>query len=115
MLPETLEENLLRIAQEAMTNVIKHSEATSAELELEYLSNAVTLRIKDNGHGFIRREAAGVDDGHFGLLGMAERAKRLGAKLDIQSAPGEGTLISLEVAVPEQPRAGAELVSTSPA
>jgi signal transduction histidine kinase len=96
-LPDTLEENLLRIAQETMTNVVKHSQATAAEIELDYGPKTIRLRIKDNGHGFDQQQTNGNGNGHFGLLGISERAKRLGAELKIQSAPGEGTLVEIQV------------------
>jgi signal transduction histidine kinase len=98
-LPDTLEENLLRIAQEAMTNVIKHSQATTAQIELDYGPKNILLRIKDNGCGFEQKESTGATNGHFGLLGISERAKRLGAELKIQSAPREGTLVEVRVAL----------------
>jgi signal transduction histidine kinase len=98
-LPETIEENLLRIAQEAMTNIIKHSQATTAEIELDYGPKNIVLRIKDNGCGFDQRQCAGPTNGHFGLLGITERAKRLGAELSLHSEPGAGTLLVLQVAL----------------
>jgi signal transduction histidine kinase len=98
-LPETVEENLLRIAQEALTNVIKHSEATQATIELDYGPQNVTLQIHDNGHGFEQDKSAGPGQGHFGLLGMSERAKRLGAQLSISSEPGSGTTVRIQVPI----------------
>jgi signal transduction histidine kinase len=103
-LPDTLEENLLRIAQEAMTNVIKHAQATTAGIELDYGAKNVVLRIKDNGRGFDRIRSKGPEEGHFGLLGMSERAKRLGAALTIQSEPGAGTLVEIQVGLDRQPQ-----------
>jgi signal transduction histidine kinase len=102
-LPDTLEENLLRIAQEAMTNVVKHSQATAAAIELDYGPKNVFLRIKDNGRGFDLNGNVGGSHGHFGLLGISERAKRLGAELKIQSEPGQGTLVEVQVAIDGQP------------
>jgi len=102
-LPDTLEENLLRIAQEATTNVVKHSQATAAAIELDYGPQNVFLRIKDNGRGFDLKEHAGATNGHFGLLGISERAKRLGAELKIQSEPGRGTTVEVQVAIDGQP------------
>ncbi len=109
-LRETVEENLLRIAQEAMTNVVKHSQATIAEVELDYGPNNVTLRVKDNGKGFQQSQCAGPTDGHFGLLGISERAKRLGADLSIQSEPGGGTVLMVKVAVDQEFRSDKELL-----
>jgi signal transduction histidine kinase len=96
-LPETVEENLLRIAQEALTNVIRHSQATAAEIELDYGPKTVALRVQDNGRGFNRNNGAGPADGHFGLLGISERAIRLGAELTIQTEPGAGTIVRVQV------------------
>lgn len=103
-LPETIEENVLRIAQEAMTNVIKHSQATAAEVELDFGAKNVFLRIKDNGRGFEQHGCAGPGDGHFGLLGISERARRLGAELTIHSKPGAGTEIRVRVALDNEPK-----------
>jgi signal transduction histidine kinase len=104
-LPEIVEESLLRIAQEALTNVVKHSGATAVNVRLVFNGDAVSLEIKDNGSGLVTDHVAGA--GHFGLLGMTERAKRLGGRLDVSSSPGEGTtvrvLISLRGVPPEAP------------
>ncbi len=97
-LPERIEDNLLRMAQEALTNVIKHAAATQAAVELDCNGKEVFLTIKDNGKGFDPTGMPGAKDGHFGLLGMSERAKRLGGRLAVSSRPGEGTTI--EIAVP---------------
>jgi signal transduction histidine kinase len=101
-LPETIEENLLRIAQEAMTNVVKHSRATSALVEIDYGPKNIVLRIKDNGRGFEQDRCAGPTNGHFGLLGISERVKRLGGELAIQSEPRTGTLVMVRVALEQE-------------
>lgn len=98
-LPEVIEDNLLRIAQEAMTNVVKHSYATTASVELDYGPKHVMLRIADDGLGFEPDRCAGPGLGHFGLLGMAERAKRLGGEISISSKPKGGTVITLRVPI----------------
>lgn len=96
-LPDTVEENLLRIAQEALTNVIKHSEATTVSIELDYGAQNVALEVKDNGRGFEQDKSAGPGEGHFGLLGISERVKRLGGELVVNSANGDGTVIRVRV------------------
>jgi len=96
-LSETVEENLLRIAQESLTNVIKHSGATIVKIELDYGPQNIVLQISDNGHGFEREKTVGPDEGHFGLLGISERAKRLGAELSVITEPGKGTTICVRV------------------
>lgn len=105
-LPEIVEDNLLRIGQEAMTNVIKHSQATAAEIHLDYGPKKIVLRISDNGCGFERQATAGPADGHFGLQGISERAKRLNADLTIESEPGKGTLVMVKVRLDENPEPG---------
>lgn len=94
-LSEIVEENLLRLAQEALTNIAKHARATRISIELEFESDVTRLRIEDNGVGF--DEAAVPRDGHFGLIGMRERAKRIGAQLVLRSAVGRGTTLIVEV------------------
>ncbi|MDR3460229.1 MAG: histidine kinase [Verrucomicrobiae bacterium] len=96
-LPEVVEENFLRIGREAIVNVIKHSQATAVTIQLEFEPQLVVLSIHDNGRGFVPQEAAGPDEGHFGLLGMSERVKRLGGQFSLASAPGEGTTIRVEI------------------
>lgn len=98
-LPEVVEENLLRIGQEALTNIVKHSGANLAEIKLEFGAQTVVLEIKDNGKGFAPENCVGPNDGHFGLLGMKERAKRFGGRFLIASAPGGGTTIHVEIPI----------------
>jgi signal transduction histidine kinase len=96
-LPEIIEENILRIMQEALTNTIKHSGATHAQINLDFTPQFVSLQITDDGAGFTPENNAGPRDGHFGLLGISERAQRLGGKLTINSTPGTGTAIRVEI------------------
>ena len=97
LLPEVVEENLLRIGQEALTNVIKHSRANLTSIELEFGAEQVVLQIRDNGVGFAQESAVGPNEGHFGLLGMSERAKRLEGHLKVWSEPGKGTAVRVEI------------------
>ncbi|WP_414518550.1 AAA family ATPase [Nostoc sp. PCC 9305] len=94
-LPGEVENNLLRIGQEALTNAIKYADAAEIRVELVYNETQCILQIKDNGRGF------GVGSiplsGGFGLLGMSERAERIGAQLTIQSQPGQGTEIIVTI------------------
>jgi signal transduction histidine kinase len=101
-LPEIVEENLLRIAQEALTNVIKHSGATLTEIELDYGPKNVVLQIKDNGKGFALDHCAGPREGHFGLLGIAERAKRLQGEIAFSSAPNAGATVRVRIPIPQE-------------
>lgn len=101
-LPETVEENLLRIAQEALTNVIKHSGATLTEIELDYGPKNVVLQVKDNGKGFVLDDCAGPREGHFGLLGISERTKRLHGQIAFSSAPNTGTTVRVQIPIPHE-------------
>ncbi|MCP6758854.1 MAG: histidine kinase [Fischerella sp. CENA71] len=86
-LPVEVESNLLRIAQEAFTNCIRHAKATQVKLDLVYQPEQVTLRIKDNGCGF----SPSLTTQGYGLVGMWERARAITANLTITSQPNEGT------------------------
>ncbi len=66
-------------------------------IQLEFQPQQVILRIQDNGRGFIPQEAVGPNEGHFGLLGISERVKRLGGQFDIVSAPEQGTIVQIEI------------------
>ncbi len=98
MLPDLLAGNLMLLAQEAVTNALKHSEATEISIRLKTDEGQAELTIADNGRGFDPNAAPGPHDGHFGLQGMRERTKRLGATMNLKTAPGQGTV--LQVAVP---------------
>ncbi|MEH1868935.1 MAG: AAA family ATPase [Nostoc sp.] len=96
-LPAEVENNLLRIGQEALTNAIKHANAEEIRVELVYDHDRFFLRVKDNGRGFGVGSIPSSDG--FGLLGMSERAERIGAQLTIKSQPGQGTEIIVLVRV----------------
>lgn len=97
-LPPAAELAFYRIAQEALSNVLRHSAASHAWLELEYLPLEVELRIRDDGQGFIVPEnpAQFAPQGHYGLVGMHERAELIGAALHIQSS-AQGTIVNLNL------------------
>jgi len=97
-LPEEMEQHLLRIAQEAVTNTVKHARANEIRIRLAMNNGTVKLVVTDDGEGFEQTEAFSSAGGHFGLLGMRERAERLGGALQLHSEPGEGT--EVEVTVP---------------
>ena len=89
------ENNVLRIAQEAINNAIKHSHAEKVNLQLTFDSSAIQLRISDPGQGFALNKPAA--EGCFGLLGMNERAESMGGTLVVESKPGFGTEIILSL------------------
>lgn len=106
ILSEIVEENLLRIGQEALTNVIKHSGASLVKIELEFGPQDVVLQVKDNGCGFTPENGAGSKEGRFGLLGMSERAKRLNGRISLTSSPGGGTSVRVEIPSTPPPQTG---------
>ncbi len=92
-LPNDVETALYRIVQEALTNIVKHAQATTVSIVLTRRGRAVTAVIEDDGRGFI----PGGGGGGMGLLGMGERLALLGGKLKLESSPGAGTTIVAEV------------------
>ena len=88
---------LFRMAQEALNNVARHSQATQAALKIEFAPGGVSLQIHDNGKGFTPPESPAelAPQGHFGLLGIHERAELISAHLSIHSTPGGGTQITV--------------------
>jgi len=100
-LPEEVELALFRITQEALRNVWRHSHAGKAEIILEFSEKSVRLSIIDNGRGFYVPEVLGElsKNGKLGLIGMQERARLINGNLTIQSEPGKGTIITVEVIV----------------
>ena len=92
-----IENHLLRIAQEALTNAVKYAHATEIHMELVYEETQYFLRVKDNGQGFDVDQLALIQG--FGLLGMSERSEQIGGELSIQSQPGQGTEIVVTVGV----------------
>jgi PAS domain S-box-containing protein len=95
------ETTLYRIAQEALTNVARHSGANSVDIILERRPDHVLLIVEDNGEGFdsALTSDAGPSGSGFGLLGMQERAALVGATLQIESAKGKGTTVLLRMPV----------------
>jgi signal transduction histidine kinase len=95
-LPQVVETALYRVVQEAMANVVRHAHATRVDVLLEHRGDRVFVMVEDDGVGF---EPDLVDRGnHFGLLGIQERAEALGGTLTLESTPGAGTTIAVEVA-----------------
>lgn len=94
-LPRSVEENLLRIAQEAINNAVTHSHSDHVVVKLTFDINQVQLSVRDDGRGF--DPSAGEKNGHFGLVGMHERAERIGGILKIVSSDAAGTEILVNV------------------
>ncbi|MGA9773332.1 MAG: two-component regulator propeller domain-containing protein [Blastocatellia bacterium] len=89
--------HLYRIVQESLNNIVKHAQASSAHIRIERNGRRVEITIQDDGRGFSPEKTARTERGGFGLKGIAERARMLGAKYVIHSAPGQGTVITLKL------------------
>ncbi len=99
--PHEIELVLFRIAQEALRNMWKHAEGSRAWVTVEFGNAKVVLTVKDDGKGFVLTK--GIDylpfSGKLGLIGIQERAQRIGGKLTLQSKPGKGTTVIVEVPI----------------
>jgi two-component system NarL family sensor kinase len=93
-LPVRIEAGLYRIAQEAITNVVRHAGAHTLSVQLTTQPTSVQLLIADDGQGF---DPAQVPVNRYGLIGLNERAKLLGGHLAVQSSPGAGTRLAITV------------------
>lgn len=96
---EPVQISLYRIAQEALQNVAKHADASHVDVSLHMEERAILLRVADNGKGFVvpHRSYHLAQEGHFGLLGMTERAQLHGGTLRLESQPGRGTMIEVRI------------------
>jgi signal transduction histidine kinase/streptogramin lyase len=93
-----VQEELSEIGQEAVRNAFLHAHAALVTAEIIYARDEVTLRVSDNGHGYDQQQPGrGSQQGHWGILGMRERARNLGAVLMVNSAPGHGTRVEVRV------------------
>jgi signal transduction histidine kinase len=90
---------LFCIAKEALRNVERHAQASSVEVTLVQRDDCIVLTVADDGVGIAGRGSAREleTDGHYGLVGMAERAERVGATVRLEGAPGEGTRVTVQV------------------
>ena len=92
--------NLYRIVQEAINNVVKHSGAARAWIEMDQDGRLLRVAVRDDGRGFDKGTGPEPGSGGFGLFGMAERLRMIGGRLAIDSAPGRGTSIMIELPLP---------------
>lgn len=98
-LPPVVENNLLRIGQEAITNASKHAKPKRIDVTLVFERRNVRLAVADDGVGFVVGSKSNGDRRSFGLVGIQERAELLGGNVEITSAPGEGTRVVVSVSV----------------
>ncbi|GHC90039.1 sensor histidine kinase [Novosphingobium pokkalii] len=93
-------DDIVAIAGEALCNAVRHAQAKAIEIQVEYGARALVLFVSDDGIGIATPDAedrAALTKGHYGLIGMRERARRIGATFAIESEPGLGTLVRLSV------------------
>jgi signal transduction histidine kinase len=100
-LPDFIAGHLLLLAQESMTNAIKHATPENIHIMIGFDDQSVELSVHDDGAGFDPGHAPGLAEGHLGLQGMRERMKRLGGVVKVESSPGQGTIIRARVPLPE--------------
>jgi len=100
-LPDSVKETILRTLSETLTNIARHAQASEAAVKLsvtQSLSNieaqSLVLEIKDNGIGF---DPQNIPSGHYGLLGIRERIRLIGGQLTLNTAPGQGTIIAIQI------------------
>ncbi|MEW6402701.1 MAG: ATP-binding protein, partial [Chloroflexota bacterium] len=99
LLPEKARLALFRIAQQSLSNVLRHAEATEANVRFSFDAEEVRLEISDNGRGFDvpKNWIELVRNGHYGLAGASERIHALGGTLHVQSKPGESTVVAAAI------------------
>ncbi|MBI4494885.1 MAG: HAMP domain-containing protein [Chloroflexi bacterium] len=107
-LPPLVETALFRVAQEGITNIVKHAAASRATVRLEFRPASIAAAIEDDGTGFTRQEPR--DGRGLGLMGMQERVTLLGGTLRLSSDQGRGTRIAIEIPLPDQ---GEEALASS--
>jgi signal transduction histidine kinase len=105
---------LFRIAQEGVTNALKHAQAKTVSLSLEFYDGRLVMRIYDDGRGFSQRKRDRGAVPHRGIIGIKDRAAAINASLELLSAAGEGTQITVELAYEAAPGAPAAPTSTAP-
>ncbi|MFB7514821.1 sensor histidine kinase [Streptomyces sp. NPDC056144] len=99
-LPTPYEVALLRIAQSALANTVRHASASRAEITLSFMDASVTLDVVDDGKGFEPGSVRPSSEGGFGLPAMRSRAESLGGTFTVESAPGQGTAVAVSLPLP---------------
>ncbi|MCT4352138.1 sensor histidine kinase [Streptomyces sp. Je 1-79] len=99
-LPTPYEVALLRIAQSAFANTVRHASAARAEITLSFMDASVTLDVVDDGKGFDPALLSSSAEGGFGLPAMRSRAESLGGTFTVESAPGQGTAVAVSLPLP---------------
>jgi len=98
-LDRTVEYVLLMVAREAVSNAVHHAQPEEVRIKVNFDKDKMRMQVVDNGRGFNLDEALASQSSHFGLVGMRERIEHLGGRFEIQSAPGSGTRLCVDVPV----------------
>lgn len=97
-LAPSIEHAAYRIGREAISNAVKHADATRIDVHVAFTPEAVRVEVRDNGRGFTPEQAeVARHNGHFGLSGMSDRASATGGRCELRATPGEGTVVTLEL------------------
>ena len=96
-LDREIEQQVLRICEEALANATRHAEPTEIDVKLDFGEDEVVLRVSDNGRGFDSRLVASNAHEHYGLASMMERARHVGGTLTIETGPGSGTVVEARI------------------
>jgi signal transduction histidine kinase len=107
-LPAEIEIGIYRVMQEALQNAAAHAGASQTWVDLLYLPRAICLEVRDDGRGFDMPRIAAWREGHWGIVGMQERAHNQGGALRIETSPGAGTRLTLEIPLADVPQVDAE-------
>jgi len=102
ILSESAAHDTLRIIRELATNALRHGQARLLRIAGEYRDGLVRFSVRDDGTGFDPSTARGPADGHFGLQGIRERVKDRNGELVIESAPGQGTKVTVTLMADEK-------------
>jgi signal transduction histidine kinase len=98
-LPRLVEENLLRLGQEAINNAVQHAHAQQIFVNLKFNAKRVELSVRDDGRGFKYHPNESGNSNHYGLVGMRERVEQIGGTLSIHSGNGSGTEVLVQVPI----------------
>jgi signal transduction histidine kinase/ligand-binding sensor domain-containing protein len=101
-LTRSLEDAAFRIGREAVVNAIRHAQPTRIDMTIDFTPSTLRLTVRDDGRGFTAHTAAAARSaGHFGVSGMRDRAEHLGGTCEVAAAEGGGTLVTLELGLPQ--------------
>jgi len=98
-LPRLVEDNLLRLGQEAINNAVQHAQAKQIFVNLKFNTKRVELSVRDDGRGFNYQTDKNESSNHYGLVGMRERVEQIGGTLSIDSGNGSGTEVLVQVPI----------------